>query len=97
MHIAKHVQFSHGQQVLLSTRDLKLKGKVESHKLLPRFIGLFTIMMLVGSSEQKVVVQLHLHANMKRLHHGFHVSLLKSYTPSLSVYYRGVHHLPLTG
>jgi hypothetical protein len=64
----RHVQYTPGQLVLLSTRNLKLKGGVESRKLLPKFIGPFTVKKLVGSSEQKVAAELDLPERETWLH-----------------------------
>jgi len=67
--------FSIGDQVLLSTTNLALK-KGKSKKLFPRFIGPFTIKGQIND----VTYQLHLPAQYK-LHHSFHVSLLRKYEP----------------
>jgi hypothetical protein len=75
----RDVQYKVGDRVLLSTRNLALKGGVSSRKLLPRYIGPFTVTALVGSAENKVAVRLDLPHTMRRLHPVFHVSLLKPY------------------
>ncbi|KAJ9534456.1 hypothetical protein QJQ45_016175 [Haematococcus lacustris] len=71
----RDVEYKVGQKVLLSTKNLKLKpGK--ARKLIPRYVGPFEILLLVGA----VVVKLDLPASMSRLHPVFHVSLIKPYT-----------------
>ncbi|KAJ9521151.1 hypothetical protein QJQ45_022858 [Haematococcus lacustris] len=69
------VEFSPGQLVLLSTKNLRLKpGKAK--KLLPRFIGPFKVLEHVGP----VAVRLDLPPAMARMHPVFHVALLRPYT-----------------
>ncbi|KAJ9511737.1 hypothetical protein QJQ45_022601 [Haematococcus lacustris] len=71
----REVHYKVGQMVLLSTKNMRLKpGK--ARKLLPRFVGPFKVLGLVG----QVAVNLQLPASMSRLHPVFHVSLIKSYT-----------------
>ncbi|KAJ9532052.1 hypothetical protein QJQ45_003785 [Haematococcus lacustris] len=71
----RDVQFSPGQLVLLSTKNLRLKpGKAK--KLLPRFIGPFKVLEHVGP----VAVRLDLPPAMARMHPVFHVALLRPYT-----------------
>ncbi|KAJ9524744.1 hypothetical protein QJQ45_024345 [Haematococcus lacustris] len=71
----RHVEFSPGQLVLLSTKNLRLKpGKAK--KLLPRFIGPFKVLEHVGP----VAVRLDLPPAMARMHPVFHVALLRPYT-----------------
>ena len=65
-----------GQLVMLSTRNLQLKG--ESGKLKPRFIGPFKVIELVGSN----ACRLDLPPTM-RVHPVFNVQLLKIYSGSL--------------
>ena len=65
------VTFIVGDQVLLSTENLRLQG---SRKLLPRFVGPFTVTKVVG----KHAYQLELPPHM-RIHSVMHVSLLKPY------------------
>ncbi|KAJ9524855.1 hypothetical protein QJQ45_003021 [Haematococcus lacustris] len=69
------VHYKVGQMVLLSTKNMRLKpGK--ARKLLPRFVGPFKVLDLVG----QVAVNLQLPASMSRLHPVFHLSLIKPYT-----------------
>ncbi|KAJ9522192.1 hypothetical protein QJQ45_008022 [Haematococcus lacustris] len=71
----RDVEFSPGQLVLLSTKNLRLKpGKAK--KLLPRFIGPFKVLEHVGP----VAVRLDLPPAMARMHPVFHVALLRPYT-----------------
>ncbi|KAJ9530666.1 hypothetical protein QJQ45_014820 [Haematococcus lacustris] len=71
----RDVHYKVGQMVLLSTKNMRLKpGK--ARKLLPRFVGPFKVLDLVG----QVAVHLQLPASMSRLHPVFHVSLIKPYT-----------------
>ena len=62
-----------GSQVLLSTRNLNLKGV--SGKLKPRFVGPFQVIKMVGEN----AAELQLPDAMK-LHPVFNVELLKLYT-----------------
>ncbi|KAJ9518956.1 hypothetical protein QJQ45_026201 [Haematococcus lacustris] len=71
----RDVHYKVGQMVLLSTKNMRLKpGK--ARKLLPRFVGPFKVLDLVG----QVAVNLQLPVSMSRLHPVFHVSLIKPYT-----------------
>ncbi|KAJ9519491.1 hypothetical protein QJQ45_000586 [Haematococcus lacustris] len=75
----REVEFSPGQLVLLSTKNLRLKpGKAK--KLLPRFIGPFKVLEHVGP----VAVRLDLPPAMARMHPVFHVALLRPYTRALT-------------
>jgi len=75
------VSYSVGEKVLLSSRFLSLKVPGAS-KLLPKFVGPFTILEKVN----EVAFKLGLPKNM-RVHDVFHVSLLKPYSPD-------PHHSP---
>ena len=68
--------FSVGDEVLLSTKNISLKG-LGVRKLLPKWVGPFKVSKQVG----KVAYKLDLPSNMK-IHPVFHVSLLKPYHPS---------------
>jgi hypothetical protein len=72
----RHVEYKVGDQVLLSTKNLKLKSH-GTRKLLPRYIGPFTITKAINATAYK----LHLPINLK-CHNVFHTSLLKRYNPS---------------
>jgi hypothetical protein len=67
------VKFSVGQEVLLSTENIRLKTP-GAQKLLPRFIGPFVI----KSQKSLVTYELRLPDTLK-VHPVFHVSLLKPY------------------
>ena len=75
----RDVQFSIGDQVLLSTKNLNLASLVltPSRKFLPRFVGPFEITSIISS----VAYRLNLPHTMK-IHPTFHISLLKPYINS---------------
>ena len=68
------VSFAVGQKVLLSTKNINLKHP-GSNKLLPRWIGPFTILEQVGA----ISFKLDLPDTLQRLHPVFHASLLTKY------------------
>ena len=68
----KDVDFSVGELVLLSTRNLKMKGIPE--KLKKRFVGPFKIEQRIGQQAYKLLLP----ENWK-IHPVFHVSLLKKW------------------
>jgi len=72
----RDLEFSAGDHVLLSSKHIKLKA-VGTGKLLPKFLGPFTILKRIGT----LAYQLDLLKDMPRVHPVFHVSLLRSYTP----------------
>jgi RNase H-like domain found in reverse transcriptase/Reverse transcriptase (RNA-dependent DNA polymerase)/Integrase zinc binding domain/Chromo (CHRromatin Organisation MOdifier) domain/Integrase core domain/Aspartyl protease/Eukaryotic translation initiation factor 3 subunit G len=65
------LKISVGQRVLLSSKNIKI-ATTGTPKLLPRYLGPFTVLRLSGSA----AVQLDI-PKAWRLHHVFHVSLLK--------------------
>ena len=69
----RDVEFSVGQQVLLSSKNIRVKGPI-TPKLMPKWIGPFSIAKRIG----KLAYKLDLPSNM-RIHNVFHVSLLKEY------------------
>jgi hypothetical protein len=71
----KDVLYNVGDQVLLSTKNLRLKAS-GSRKLLPRYIGPFPITKVVN----KAAYELHLPQQL-RCHNVFHVSLLQKFVP----------------
>ncbi|KAJ9526430.1 hypothetical protein QJQ45_009903 [Haematococcus lacustris] len=73
----KDVEFEVGAQVLLSTRNLRIKtGKVR--KLVPRYVGPFVVEAKINANAYRLTLP----ATMSRLHPVFHVSLLKKYSGS---------------
>ncbi|KAJ9534629.1 hypothetical protein QJQ45_002904 [Haematococcus lacustris] len=73
----KDVEFEVGAQVLLSTRNLRIKtGKVR--KFVPRYVGPFVVEAKINANAYRLTLP----ANMSRLHPVFHVSLLKKYSGS---------------
>ena len=60
--------------VLLSTKSLRLQG---SKKLLPRFVGPFTVTAVVGKHAYRLALPPH-----TRIHSEMHVSLLKPFRAS---------------
>jgi hypothetical protein len=71
----RDVEFAVGQEVLLSTTNIKPKFK-GSPKLLPKWIGPFTVTEVINP----VAFRLKL-PNTLKLHNVFHASLLKPYWP----------------
>jgi transposase InsO family protein len=69
----KPVVFTEGQQVMLSTKNLRSLA-TGSRKLLPRWVGPYPVERMVGPA----AVRLQLPADM-RIHPTFHVSLVRPY------------------
>lgn len=65
------VEFKVGEEVMLSTKNIKLPGKYRRFK--PRFVGPFTVTEKLNNDNYK----LDLPFEYRRLHNIFHVSLLK--------------------
>jgi hypothetical protein len=77
----RDVQFAAGDQVLLSTKNIRLqKGKDMTRKLMPKWIGPFKVLQTVGPVAARLELPPHL-----RMHNVFHVSLLKAYRDDGSV------------
>ena len=70
----RHVEYEEGEQVLLNSRNLKLKHP-GSRKLLPRWVGPFTVERRIGP----VAYRLALPDSMCTVHPVFHVSRLAEY------------------
>ena len=70
----KDVTYAPGDLVLLNTKNLRARAK-GPRKLLPRWIGPFTVVRMVGGA----AVQLSLPASLKNIHHTFHVSMVRKY------------------
>jgi hypothetical protein len=71
----RNVKYGEGDAVLLSTKNIKLKSPNGSRKLLPRWIGPFTVTQIINP----VAYKLELPPTMARIHNVFHVSLLRPY------------------
>src|SRR6185312_9837229 len=69
----REVEFSIGDQVLLSTANLR--NEARAPKLAPRFIGPFPIVRVVSA----VAYELDLPTTMSRVHPVFNVSKLRPY------------------
>jgi hypothetical protein len=78
----KDITFKVGDDVLLATKNLKLKGN-NPRKLLPRFIGPFKVLKCVGRVSYKLDLPEHM-----KIHDVFHVSLLHPYKSD------GRRHMP---
>lgn len=74
----REVTFKTGEQVLLSTTELNLKALGQSKKLLPKFIGPFTVSQVISDNAYK----LELPSQYRRLHPVFNVSRLRAYNES---------------
>lgn len=72
----RHLEFKVGDQVLLSSKNINIRMPQDgTKKLLPKWIGPFTITKQVN----KVAYKLDLPDHMKRIHNVFHISLLKQF------------------
>ena len=70
----RDVSYEIGQQVLLSTKDIPLKTP-GTMKLMPKWIGPFTVVKMVNA----VAYKIQLPDTMHRIHDVFHVSKLRPY------------------
>ena len=75
----RHVEFSVGDKVLLSTKNIKLKTP-GTMKLMPKWIGPFEVMECVGVTAVRLALP-----PKTRIHNVFHVSLVKPYHSDGSV------------
>lgn len=76
-----HTTFAVGDQVLLSTKHLRLRpagDETTATKLLPKYIGPYNIIQVIGSNAYR----LQLPAALSRIHNVFNVSLLRPYLSS---------------
>ena len=80
----RDVAYTVGAEVLVSTKNIKLKNPAGVHKLLPCWMGPFVVEKLVGP----VAVKLTLPPQFK-FHNVFHVSLVKPYRSD------GTRHPPM--
>lgn len=69
-------EFAPGDRVLVSTENLKFKGH-NAKKLLPRFVGPFTVIEKVGSVSYKLALP-----DTMRVHPVFNVEMLRPYKGS---------------
>lgn len=81
----RHVVFTEGDMVLLSTKNINLRMPSDgTKKLLPRWIGPFPIATTANGKRGKIsdtAYRLELPTHMSRIHDVFHISLLKKYVP----------------
>ena len=76
----REVTFNIGDQVLLSTANLKLKVSEQTPKLLSKFIGPFSIVQVISP----VAYKLDLPYSLSSIHPVVHVSKLKLYNNGIS-------------
>jgi hypothetical protein len=76
----RELEFEVGDQVLLNSKNIRIKT-VGTKKLLPRFLGPFTVLKRIGS----LAYELDLPASMPKIHPVFHVSLLRPLKPGSDV------------
>jgi hypothetical protein len=72
----RELDFKVGDQVLLSSKNIRLRT-AGTKKLLPKFLGPFTVLQKIGNLAYK----LDLSTDMPKVHPVFHVSLLRPFTP----------------
>ena len=72
----RDVQYAVGEQVMLSTKNIKLKTP-GTQKLMPKYIGPFEVLQKVGSTSYKLQLP-----DCMQMHPVFHVSLLEKYRKS---------------
>ena len=73
----REAAYSPGDQVLLSTKNIRNTGDGTVRKLMPKWMGPFTVVEMVGP----VAVRLRLPEQWRRMHDVFHVHLVKRYLP----------------
>lgn len=67
-------EFSEGDRVLLNARNLRFKGPNKCSKLMPRFVGPFTIAEKLSEVAYKLALP-----DTMRVHPVFHIELLREY------------------
>ena len=70
----KAKEFAVGDRVLLNTRNLKFRDRPNCSKLMPRFVGPFTVTERVGNVSYRLTLP-----DTMKVHPVFHVELLREF------------------